>query len=96
MENWKGYRVWGIFLFNEVDYDSNHDFKDMRINWKKKVGGVCEKVDMMDIIVAINLENNFTQLVMEKFKKAVEIDGPKYTRYCSINDICLVVLEVKQ
>jgi hypothetical protein len=61
----------------------------------KRSKGMCEKISEIDINTAIELDNDFKQLVMDKFRKAVENDGHKSSRYYQLMIYVCLFLEVK-
>jgi hypothetical protein len=91
----EGFRVGGVFLFNEVNWDLVEYFTNVNVKWDKKVGGVCEVVNGISVEEVINLENDFENLLSEYFENKVAKQSVKHKSCNPIEDIYLMVLKVK-
>jgi hypothetical protein len=83
------------FRCDEVDCNVIGCLKEIRIKWKEHIQGVSAFKEAIYINEIINLRPNLKEEIMEKFRDDVEMEK-EVLQYNLINDICLLVLEVKE
>jgi hypothetical protein len=79
--------------YDEVDQDLINIFKEIKVEWKRKAEGVCEKEATIDINALVMLKTDFKEEIMELFRNDYDREK-KYVKQNPINYYCLLTLEV--
>jgi hypothetical protein len=85
MNKRKAYHIGNNFRFDEVDSDLISCFKELRVDLKANVKGICEKVTVIDVNEVINLRPNLKEEIMDEFR--FDIEREEVLEYNPINDV---------